>query len=175
MCFGVLNIMKPDFFVRIRVIDRVLSHLFEHPDPTLHPVETALFLLDPGRICSFHSLPPFTPDGAHITMRTMPRHGHCGEAFIYLPCPPSPLLPLQIIMRHDTGLGEAYMDRDFECTELGGLMAMLLANAEAAGMCARGRWNRANAEAAGMGYVVGGYYFEIWTGSRSAPFPPSLS
>ncbi|KAG1678525.1 hypothetical protein FOA52_014559 [Chlamydomonas sp. UWO 241] len=34
------------------------------------------------------------------------------------------------VTRHDTGLGEAYMERDFETNELGGLMAVLLANVE---------------------------------------------
>ncbi|GFH08373.1 amino_oxidase domain-containing protein, partial [Haematococcus lacustris] len=35
----------------------------------------------------------------------------------------------KIVMRHDTGLGEAYMDKDFEAGNLGGFMAVILANA----------------------------------------------
>ncbi|GFH05862.1 amino_oxidase domain-containing protein [Haematococcus lacustris] len=35
----------------------------------------------------------------------------------------------KIVMRHDTGLGEAYMDKDFEADNLGGFMAVILANA----------------------------------------------
>ncbi|GAX82389.1 hypothetical protein CEUSTIGMA_g9817.t1 [Chlamydomonas eustigma] len=37
----------------------------------------------------------------------------------------------KIILRHDTGLGEAYMERDFETDSIGGLMSVILANAEA--------------------------------------------
>ncbi|KAF5839621.1 cyclopropane fatty acid synthase [Dunaliella salina] len=35
----------------------------------------------------------------------------------------------KIVLRHDTGLGEAYMDKDFEVDSIGGMMAVIVLNA----------------------------------------------
>lgn len=35
----------------------------------------------------------------------------------------------KIVIRHDTGMGEAYMDGDYECDDIGAFLAVVTANA----------------------------------------------